>query len=99
MHQVNMGLGIADTPIFADKVIRYHGEPIAAIAAKTLEQAQAAAREVEIELIEQNPILKMKDSLADGAKLVHPNWAEYDVLFEGAERKGNIALGSNCRKR
>lgn len=85
------GLGIADTPIFVDKVIRYHGEPIAAIAAKTLEQAQAAAREVEIELIEQNPILKMKDSLADGAKLVHPNWADYDVLFDGAERKGNIA--------
>ena len=37
-----IGIGIADHPLFARDVIRYDGEPIAAIAADTLMQAQAA---------------------------------------------------------
>jgi len=85
------GLGIADTPIFADRVIRYHGEPIAAIAATTLEQAKAAAREIEIDLEEREAVLSMEAALADDSGLVHENWSDYEVLFEGAERKGNVA--------
>ena len=85
------GLGIADTPIFVKEVIRYHGEPIAAIAATTFEQAIAAARAVEIEVEEQKALITMGDALADDARLIHPNWSDYQVLFEGAARKGNIA--------
>ncbi|MBT5799647.1 MAG: xanthine dehydrogenase family protein [Alphaproteobacteria bacterium] len=85
------GLGIADTPIFAKDVIRYHGEPILAIAATTIEQAQSAARMVEIELIQKDAVITMSEALANGAKLVHSDWSNYKVLFEGAERKGNVA--------
>ena len=76
------GLGIADTPIFADKTIRYNGEPIAAIAATTIENAKAAAREILVELKETAPVITMADALEDNAKLVHPNWSNYKVLFE-----------------
>ena len=37
-----IGIGIADHPLFARDVIRYDGEPLAAVAAVTLAQAQAA---------------------------------------------------------
>ena len=36
------GLGIADTPVFAHENIKYHGEPIAAVAATTVEKARKA---------------------------------------------------------
>ena len=85
------GLGIVDTPIFANKTIRYNGEPIAAIAATTVENARAAAQEILVTLNETVPVIAMADALADDASLVHPNWSNYKVLFEGANRNGNIA--------
>ena len=47
---VRHGIGIADHPLFATDRIRYDGEPIAAVAAETLVQAQAAAAAVVVEL-------------------------------------------------
>ena len=44
------GIGIADHPLFAKAKVRYHGEPLAAIAADTLEQAQAAAAAILVTL-------------------------------------------------
>jgi len=85
------GLGIADTPIFAKDVIRYHGEPIAAVAATTLAQAREAAKAIGVVLEEQGAVLTMSEALAGDAVLVHPDWADYEIIFEGAERQGNIA--------
>jgi len=47
---VRHGIGIADHPLFATDRIRYDGEPIAAVAAETFVQAQAAAAAVVVEL-------------------------------------------------
>ena len=44
-----------------------------------------------MELKETAPVITMADALEDNAKLVHPNWSNYKVLFEGANRNGNIA--------
>ncbi|APE45588.1 aldehyde oxidase (plasmid) [Sulfitobacter alexandrii] len=85
------GLGIADHPIFARDTIRYHGEPIAAIAADTLAQAQAAARAVKVDIEAVAPVLTMADALAEGARDVHPEWRDYEVLVPGAKRGGNVA--------
>ena len=48
------GLEVADQPVFASDVVRYHGEPIAAVAADHPETARMAARAilVEYELVE-----------------------------------------------
>ena len=85
------GIGIADHPLFASGVIRFHGEQIAAVAADTYEQAQAAARAIEVELEPLPIVLTMADALAPGARLVHPDWKNYEVLFEGGARGGNVA--------
>jgi CO/xanthine dehydrogenase Mo-binding subunit len=85
------GIGIADHPLFAVDVIRYHGEPVAAIAADTLEQAQAAAEAVILELEPLPAALTMGEALAPGAPLLHRDWQDYEVLLEGASRGGNVA--------
>jgi CO/xanthine dehydrogenase Mo-binding subunit len=81
------GIGIADHPLFAMDRIRYDGEPIAAIAADTLAQAQAAAAEIVVELETLPAVISMADALAPNAPLVHPEWKDYGVLFED----GNVA--------
>ena len=85
------GIGIADHPLFASGVIRFHGEQLAAVAADTYEQAQAAARAIEVELEPLPAVLTMADALAPSAPLVHPDWKSYEILFEGGARGGNVA--------
>lgn len=89
------GLGIADHPIFAGSTVRYHGEPLAAIAADTLAQARAAARVIVVEYAALPAVLTMADALAPNAPLVHPDWRDYEILFEGGARDGNIAWRAN----
>lgn len=85
------GIGIADHPLLAKDVIRYHGEPIAAIAADTLEQARAALEAIELELEPLPAILTMAEALKKDAPLIHPDWKDYEILKEGAARGGNVA--------
>ncbi|MDQ6435469.1 xanthine dehydrogenase family protein molybdopterin-binding subunit [Mesorhizobium sp. LHD-90] len=85
------GIGIADHPLFASDVIRFYGEQIAAVAADTYEQAQAALRAIEVELEPLPAVLTMAEALAPGARLIHPGWKNYEVLFEGGARGGNVA--------
>jgi CO/xanthine dehydrogenase Mo-binding subunit len=86
----NHGNGIADQPAFAHDLIRYHGEPIAAVAATTKKQAEDAVAAIKLELEPLDPVLTMAEALAPGARLIHPDWETYEVLVEGAKRKGNI---------
>ncbi len=85
------GIGIADHPIFAQEVVRYHGEPLAAVAAETLAQAHAAAAAIEFEYESLTPVHTMAEALESDAPLVHPDWQDYEILFEGAARGGNVA--------
>lgn len=85
------GIGIADHPLFARDVIRYDGEPIAAVAADTLEQARQAAAAIVVELEPLPALLTMAEALAPGAPLIHEDWKNYEVLLEGAARGGNVA--------
>ncbi|MCC8960405.1 xanthine dehydrogenase family protein, partial [Bradyrhizobium sp. Pear77] len=86
-----IGIGIADHPLFARDVIRYDGEPLAAVAAATLTQAQAALAAIDVEIEPFPAVLTMADALASGAPLVHPDWRSYEVLLEGSARGGNVA--------
>ncbi|MGY2845199.1 CO/xanthine dehydrogenase Mo-binding subunit [Bradyrhizobium sp. USDA 4509] len=86
-----IGIGIADHPLFARDVIRYDGEPLAAVAAVTLAQAQAALAAIDVEIEQLPAILTMAEALAPDARLVHPDWRGYEVLVEGGARAGNVA--------
>jgi CO/xanthine dehydrogenase Mo-binding subunit len=85
------GIGIADHPLFARDRVRYDGEPLAAIAAETLAEAEAAMHAIAVEIAPLPAVVDMAAALAPGAPLVHPDWADYDVLFEGGAHGGNIA--------
>lgn len=85
------GIGIEDHPLFAHDLIRYHGEPLAAIAADTLAIARAAAALVEVEVEALPPVLTMAEALAPDAPLIHPAWRSYALLKQGAPRGGNVA--------
>lgn len=92
------GIGIADHPLMATDMVRFHGEPIAAVAADTLAQAEAAAAAIIVEVEPMPAVLTMSEALADGAPLVHPNWKSYEVLFEGGKRGGNIAWEATVKR-
>jgi CO/xanthine dehydrogenase Mo-binding subunit len=85
------GIGISDQPIFASNIIRYHGEPIAAVAALTKVQAEAAAATIKVTLEIDRALLTMEEALEKEAPLVHPNWNNYEILLAGASRGGNVA--------
>jgi CO/xanthine dehydrogenase Mo-binding subunit len=85
------GIGIADHPLFAIDRIRHDGEPIAAVAADTQAQAEAAAAAIAVELEPLPAVITMAEALAPDAPLVHPDWKNYEVMFEGGARGDNVA--------
>jgi len=85
------GIGIADHPLFAADTVRYTGEPIAALAADTPEQARAALTAVELEIEPLGALLTMQASMAEGARLLHEGWKDYEILAQGGSRWGNVA--------
>lgn len=85
------GAGVADRVLFASEVVRHYGEPLAAVAADTLDQAKAAAKAIVFEYETMPAVLTLQEALADGAPLVHPDWKDYELARSGAARGGNIA--------
>ncbi|MBZ9771638.1 xanthine dehydrogenase family protein molybdopterin-binding subunit [Mesorhizobium sp. CO1-1-8] len=85
------GIGIADHPLLAIDTIRYHGEPIAVVAAETEKQARAALAVIVLEVEPLAPVSSMAEALQPAARLVHEGWRGYEVITEGGARAGNIA--------
>jgi CO/xanthine dehydrogenase Mo-binding subunit len=81
---------VKDQTVFAHGVVRFAGEPIAAVAADTIEQAAAAARAIELEIEPTVSVTDIESALAPGAPLVHGDWASYEPVGAG-EREGNVA--------
>src|SRR5713226_1362649 len=93
-----IGIGIADHPLFARDLIRYDGEPLAAIAADTFVQAKAALATIDVEVEPLPAVLTMAEAIAPEAQLVHPDWREHEVLLAGGAREGNIAWEATVRR-
>jgi CO/xanthine dehydrogenase Mo-binding subunit len=82
------GMFIKDQPLFADGVVRYIGEPVAAVAADTLAAARAARDAIELEIDPVPGATDLSRAIADDAPLVHEDWASYESALEG-DRDGN----------
>lgn len=63
---------LAKNVIARDKVL-YHGHAVAAVAAKTPEQAQAALDLIEVDYEVLSPVMSIDEAIADGATLVNEN--------------------------
>lgn len=64
------GVSHQDRPVLADGEVVYHGEPVAAVVAETLDQARAAADQVEVTYDERPGVFDLDSALAADAPLV-----------------------------
>ena len=69
-------------PILADGVVRFVGEPIAAVVAASEEEAEDIADQVELTIDETTPVIDARAALASGAPQVHAE-APGNVIVEG----------------
>ncbi len=76
----HVGLYLVDKRILAREKVRYHGEPVAAVAAETLEIAEQAVRLIEVEYEELKPLLDVEESFEEKENLVHPDLGNYSHL-------------------
>lgn len=72
-----VGLYMVDKTILAREKVRYHGEPVAAVAAETLEIAEKAVKLIEVEYEELKPLLDVEEAFNEKANLIHPNLGSY----------------------
>jgi xanthine dehydrogenase D subunit len=67
------GLEIQDQPVLAEGVVRFHGEPVALVAADHPETARRAAAKIKV-VYEQLPLVVDEETAtAPGAPILHPN--------------------------
>ena len=84
------GFATVDQPLLAEGVVRYEGEPIAAVAAETWNQARAALRAIELEFEPLDVVGTMEEALAPDARMIHPDWESYPMR-PSLPREGNVA--------
>jgi len=83
------GIDLQDQQMFALDKVRFIGEPVAAVAATTPDQARQAAERVQIEYEELAAVFDSEQALDDGAPLVHDDVNAYEQNGE-SERDGNL---------
>jgi CO/xanthine dehydrogenase Mo-binding subunit len=90
MAEATAGAVLATQPVLAADRVRFHGEPVVAIAAETPEIAGRAAELIEIEYEELPGVYDPIEALRPGAPHVHEGG---NVLRRWHLRKGDIAEG------
>jgi len=87
------GHAIKDREILAIDRVRFHGEPVAAVAAVDEATAEAAVREIQVEYEELPVVETVEQAIAEGAPLVHDEELQRG-LFHGLgdipEEEGNV---------
>jgi len=82
---------VPDQPILCENKVRTLGDPIAIVAAKTREQARAAAAAVKVKYEPLPVMMTPEESLAEGAYQIHehsPNLCFSQPLIKGNAEKG-----------
>jgi CO/xanthine dehydrogenase Mo-binding subunit len=76
--------------VLAEERVRHQGEPVALIAAETLDQARAAAEAVDVEYAPLPGVFTPADALAPGAPAVHESG---NLLAQWRIARGDVAAG------
>jgi CO/xanthine dehydrogenase Mo-binding subunit len=92
-----LDFGIKDQQLFPTDYVRYAGEPVAAVAAETDAQANAACAAIEIEYEALAPVLTIEDALRPDGPLVHPDWQTYEVS-PGRTLRRNVCHVNRIRR-
>jgi len=75
-----LGRTLQDWPVLAWDRVRFIGDRVAAVAADTSAQAEAALAAIAVDYEELPAVLTPDESLAPGAPVLHPDAAEYAYL-------------------
>jgi CO/xanthine dehydrogenase Mo-binding subunit len=87
----HFGLYLQDRLIFPQDVVRYVGEPVAAVAAESLEIAETAVKKIRIKYEDLPPIFSVEDALKDDAPLLHPSLEYYSGIHDYIKSK-NVCM-------
>lgn len=93
---VRYGFAVKDQTLFATDTVRFVGDPIAAIAATSLEIADQALAAISPEIEPLAPVFDPEEALKRETTLLHPQWRDYGgnpVLW----RDGNVTGRSRIR--
>lgn len=93
------GMYMEDRYIFAQDFVRFAGEQVAGVIARSHRAAVRAAKLINVEYEVLEPLLDPKSAVADGADLIHPDLADYThVPWFFPEANTNIAHWRKIRK-
>ena len=85
-------------PVLADGMVRFTGEPIAAVVAASEEEAEDIADQVELSIDETTPVTDARAALEAGAPQVHAD-APGNVILEGKVKTSDFdAVWNNAHK-
>jgi len=87
---MRIGRRIYDMPLFADDVVRFVGEKVAAVAAESEEAAGQAVDLIEVEYEEMEPLFDPLKALEPTAPLLHPAVLSYRGLPEKLKIPSNV---------
>lgn len=90
------GQAVKDTPVLATDRVQFVGHPVAAIAATSLEIAEAALSAIEVEYEPLPAVFDPEQALAPDSVLIHPQWQSYDALPVLA-RERNVSSRASMR--
>ncbi|HMK09376.1 MAG TPA: xanthine dehydrogenase family protein molybdopterin-binding subunit [Anaerolineales bacterium] len=85
-----------DQPLLAGDRVRYHGEPVAAVAAQTPAIARQALEAIVVDYEPLPPVLDAEAAMAPETALVHDAWESYRAE-EGLVRHGNVCCHASLR--
>ena len=87
-----VGHTVGDRELLASEQVRYAGQPLAVVAAETLEAATTAMKLIQVDYEDLPAVLSIEEALMTNAPVVHPDFDDYpgaDKLNATPER--NIA--------
>jgi aerobic carbon-monoxide dehydrogenase large subunit len=87
-----------EQPILASGVVRFVGEPIAAVVAASEEEAEDLADSIEVEIVETNPVIRAEDALAKDAPLVHAS-VPGNILIEARYSTPDFVVARDAARR
>ena len=84
------GRRLRDVPLLANEVVRYIGEPVAAVAAVDEDTAQQALDLIDVEYEELPAVLDPLEAVKEDAPLVHPDVNSYIGLPQLLDKPSNL---------
>jgi carbon-monoxide dehydrogenase large subunit len=93
-----IGRKIYDMPILADRVVRFIGEKVAAVAAEDEAVAEEAVSLIDVEYEEMTPLLDPLLAVDASAPLLHPELQSYRGLLHPIETPSNVFIDMHWKK-